>query len=290
MEIDIAMPTKESADVIEQTLERAAAAIDRSAASVNRLVVVDDESGDGTRELARGAAEAHGWDATVVSESAPLPVARRRAIDLVETEWFWFLDDDVRVRADYVERLLDAVAPAVGAVQGRKASRTEHPSDWLHQRSRRGGTHATLVRREAVADVEIPEDVAVLEDEYLRRWIESSGYAWFFHPHARFVHDCQDRHEIGWTEGYVGGKYGLQSLRTVAMNVPYAAATGRDPTPHLKRAAGWVAGSIVGDGDPPRPPGATVEVTERTPEESGGTAEGSDETAEPSGRTPEVAE
>ncbi|WP_225334354.1 glycosyltransferase family 2 protein [Halomicrobium urmianum] len=283
MEIDIAMPTKESADVIEQTLERAAAAIDRSAASVNQLIVVDDESVDETRELAREAAETHGWDATVVSESMPLPAARRRAIDLVETEWFWFLDDDVRVRADYVERLLDAVAPAVGAVQGRKASRSEHPSDWVHSRSRRGGTHATLIRREAVADVQIPSDVAVLEDEYLRRWIESGGYAWFFHAHARFVHDCQERHQIGWTEGYVGGKYGLQSFQTVAMNVPYAAATGRDPMPHLKRAAGWIAGSIVGDGERPEPSGEIVDVTERT-------AEQSDETAEPSGRTAEVAE
>lgn len=242
MKIDIAMPTKESADVIGETLDTAATAIENAGVSVNQLVVVDDESDDGTLDRARDRADAYGWDPAFVSEPATLPEARERAIGLVETEWFWFLDDDVRVREDYVDQQLDAIAPAVGAVQGRKADRTEHPSDWSRRRARRGGTHATLIRHEAVADVEIPEDMAVLEDEYLRRETESNGYKWFFHPHARFDHACQDRHPIGWTEGYVGGKYGLQPFQTVALNVPFAAATGRNPLPHAKRTVGWLAG------------------------------------------------
>lgn len=242
MHIDIAMPTKESADVIGATLDTAARAIENAEVSVGQLVVVDDQSDDDSLATARDRAEEHGWDPAFVSESATLPAARERAIDLVEAEWFWFLDDDVRVQADYVSRQLDAVAPAVGAVQGRKADRTEHPSDWSRRRARRGGTHATLVRHEAVADVEIPADMAVLEDEYLRRQTEANGYKWFFHPHARFEHASQERHPIGWTEGYVGGKYGLQPFQTVALNVPFAAVTGRNPLPHAKRTAGWIAG------------------------------------------------
>lgn len=242
MHIDIAMPTTESADVIGTTLDVAATAVENAGVSVGRLVVVDDESDDATLAIAGERADEYGWDTALVSEPATLPAARERAIGLVETEWFWFLDDDVRVRADYVSRLLDAIAPAVGAVQGRKADRTEHPSDWARRRARRGGTHATLVRHDAVADVVIPDDMAVLEDEYLRRQTEANGYKWFFHPHARFEHANQKRHPIGWTEGYVGGKYGLQPFQTVALNVPFAAVTGRNPLPHAKRTAGWIAG------------------------------------------------
>lgn len=242
MEIDVAMPTKESGDVLEETLACAAAAFDYADVSVNRLVVVDDESEDGTVEAVRRHADDNGWPLALVSEPTSLPAARERAIALVESEWFLFLDDDVRVREDYVARQLDAIAPAIGAVQGRKEGRSEHPSDWIRRRARRGGTHATLIRHEAVDGVEIPEGVAVLEDEYLRRRVESNGYRWFFHPFARFEHDCQERHPIGWTEGYVGGKYGLQGFQTAVLNVPFAAATGRNPLPHAKRAVGWIAG------------------------------------------------
>lgn len=242
MEIDIAIPTKESSGVIGLTIDKAAKAIDFAGISVNRLVVVDDKSEDGTIHRARHHAELHDWNVSIVSESTTLPEARELAIGQVETEWFWFLDDDVRVNENYISRQLEAIAPVVGAIQGRKKHRSEHPSDWVHKRSRRGGTHATLVRHESVAEVDIPDDLVVLEDEYLRRWIESKGYTWFFHPHARFEHANQHRHPIGWTEGYLGGKYGLQSFQTVAFNVPYAAVTRRNPLPHVKRMFGWLMG------------------------------------------------
>jgi glycosyltransferase involved in cell wall biosynthesis len=243
MKIDVVIPTKESESVIGQTIDQAAAAIDYADdISLNQLVVVDDESDDDTLEVVRHHANLQDWDTNVISKSATLPEARELGIGLVETEWFWFLDDDVRVRDDYISRQVDAIAPAVGAIQGRKEHRSEHPSDWVHRRSRRGGTHATLIRHEGVSDVEIPDELTVLEDEYLRRWIESRGYIWFFHSHARFEHYSQERHPIGWNEGYLGGKYGLQSFQTVALNVPYAVATDRNPLPHAKRMLGWLAG------------------------------------------------
>lgn len=240
--IDVAMPTKQSGDVIETTLDSLAAAGANADVDISQLVIVDDKSDDGTPALARACAIDYGWETSVVVASTTLPEARERAIDLVETEWFLFLDDDVRLREDYLARQLEAISPAVGAVQGRKASRDEHPSDWGRRRARRGGTHATLIRRDAVADISIPNEITVLEDEYLRRWVESGGCKWFLHPQARFAHACQDRHPIGWAEGYVGGKFGLQAFQDVALNVPFALATGRNPVPHAKRAAGWLAG------------------------------------------------
>jgi len=246
--IDVAMPTAESGGVLDGTLERLRAAVEAADVRVAQLVLIDDESTDDTRNAARRHAEEAGWQTTIRSLPCSLPRARELAIDAVDAEWFLFLDDDVRLTDDYLEQMLNATAPMVGGVQGRKASRTEDPSDWVKRRSRRAGTHATLLRRDAVEGVSFPPDLHVLEDEYLRRYVESRGYVWVFNHQARFEHANQERHPIGWQEGYLGAKYDLSRFQDVALNVPYAAATGRNPFPHAKRTAGWIAGRIARTG------------------------------------------
>lgn len=243
-EIAVNIPTKESEPVISGTLDALAKAEQASGVRIRTLRVVDDHSEDRTVELARDAAEQYGWDTDIIVENTTLPEARALAIQRTDAPWFLFLDDDVRVSKDYLETLANSTAPLTGGVQGRKASRTEHPSDWTRRRSRRAGTHATLIRTEAVRDIQYPEDLTVLEDEFTRRHVERSGYLWTFNHRARFTHDSQDRHPIGWTEGFLGGKYGLSAFHTVALNVPFSLATGRNPVPHVKRALGWLAGDV----------------------------------------------
>jgi len=257
MHIDIAIPTQESGNILRETLSRAASAVEHSEASVGQLIIVDDDSDDETTAVAGDCAAEYGWDLTTIVEESTLPEARERAIGAVDTEWFWFLDDDVRVRAHYLSTLLSWTdSERVGAVQGRKASRDEHPTEWHRRRARRGGTHATLVRTDAVRDVSIPSDVTVLEDEYLRRWTEVAGYTWVQEYDAVFDHDCQDRHPIGWTEGRVAGQYGLKPFHELALNVPFAAATGRNPLPHAKRALGWISGRRQAESSDPVAEGA----------------------------------
>ncbi len=250
-DVDVAMPTHESAGVIGETLDRLAAVEADCDVGVNRLVVVDDESADDTRAIVRERADRHGWPMRLVTAETTLPEARELLIELVATEWFLFLDDDVRLGERYLDRLAAAAAPGVGGVQGRKANRDESPTDWVRQRARRGGTHATLVRVSAAADVSFPEDLHVLEDEYLRRHVEARGYLWVFNHQAEFEHANQYRHPIGWQEGYLAGKYDLKPFHEVALNVPFAAATRRNPVPHAKRAAGWLAGHVAEDGASP---------------------------------------
>lgn len=240
--IDVAMPTWNSEPVLGGTLERLAASAEGSDVEVGRLLLVDNESEDETVAIADRATTEHDWEFDATVTECSLPEARMEAIDRVETDWFLFLDDDVRVSEDYLSTLFGVTAPLVGGVQGRKHSRTEHPSDWVRRRARRGGTHATLLRHEAVEGVQFPADLVVLEDEYLRRHVDGEGYVWVFDHLAEFDHATQDRHPIGWQEGYLGGKYGLSAFHDVLLNVPFAAATGRDPRPHLERATGWVAG------------------------------------------------
>lgn len=246
MNIDVAIPTFESVDVVGDSMDalRRSEESDETTLSIGRVINVDKMSGDGTVREMEDRCSRYGWEYVNISDGCPLPKARERAIEEIETEWFLFLDDDVRIGEEYLAVLENAIAPGVGAIQGRKTSRTEPNSDWVRRRARRGATHAVLIRREAVEGVHIPEDVVVLEDEYLRRAVDNRGFLWVFHHQARFSHDPVGRHPIGWDEGWVGGRYGLSAFHTVALNVPFSIATGRNPIPHINRLAGWVAGSM----------------------------------------------
>lgn len=251
MRLDICIPTRESAGVIGPTMRHLRQAANNSSAIINCVRVEDASPTDETVTRIRDQAEALGLQVDAVQASRSLPAARERLIDRTETDWFLFLDDDVRVGEDYLRTLLSWTgSPRVGAVQGRKLSRDEHPTDWHRRRGRRGGTHATLIRTAAARGVSIPADVEVLEDEYLRRCIESEDYQWIQDAGARFEHDCQNRHPIGWTEGRVAGTYRLAPFHQLALNVPFSLASGRNPVPHAKRAAGWLAGRLQSKSGP----------------------------------------
>jgi glycosyltransferase involved in cell wall biosynthesis len=238
------MPTCESARVIEGALSHVRASEAACEPTVERLRLVDGESTDETVAIAERVADDAGWAFDAIVEPCSLPEARERAIETIGTDWFLFLDDDVRIRESYLDDVFGGVGPLVGGGQGRKGSRTEHPTDWVRRRARRGGTHATLLRTAAAKGVDFPSDLQVLEDEWLRRHVDAGGWLWVLNHRARFDHASMDRHPIGWQEGYLGGKYGLSTVQDVALNVPFALATGRSPVPHAKRAAGWVQGYL----------------------------------------------
>jgi len=241
--LTIAMPTTNSAAVIGETLNRAADALANAGVGDVQLHIVDDDSDDRTTEIAREHALDHEWVADIDSEPTTLPEARQRLIDGCDTEWLWFLDDDARADADYLQRLEAVIGPETGAVQGRKHKRSDEPSShWLQYRSRRGGTHATLVRHEAVAGIDIPADLHVLEDEFIRRHVESQAFVWQFNPHAYFEHDNQDRHSMDFQRGYLGGKYGLMRLRWTALSVPLALVSSLDTVGYASALAGWFYG------------------------------------------------
>lgn len=248
-QIDIAMPTMDSEEVIKPTLHAVAEASKKAELNIGSLLIVDGNSDDRTVSFAKQAAKEYGWQTNIITGSWSLPAARQKCIENVNSEWFIFLDDDVRIGKSYLQTLSSWIScERVGAIQGRKVERTEHPADWIRRRSRRGGTHATLIRKEAVSGVQIPQGIEVLEDEFLRQVIETRGYRWILEPNAWFRHESQERHPIGWTEGYVGGKFGLSEGHTVALNVPFALVNGRNPVPHVERFFGWVAGRLSREG------------------------------------------
>jgi glycosyltransferase involved in cell wall biosynthesis len=244
--VDIAMPTYESGDIVESTLRAVEESFSNSAFEINRLIVVDNCSEDGTADKISDICDEFDWERKIICERTSLAEARQILIEEVRTEWFLFLDDDAIVSPEYISKLTDSVAPLTGAVQGRKSANSRSNADWTHRRSIRGGTHATLIRHAAVAGIEFPPDLNVLEDEYLRRYVENErSYLWIFNHQAIFDHRNQGRHPVGWTEGYLAGKYGLIPAYRILVDLPASIKARNNPLSQLKRMSGYASGKVV---------------------------------------------
>jgi hypothetical protein len=110
----------------------------------------------------------------------------------------------------------------------------------------RGGTHATIIRKKSVRDIEIPDDIEVMEDQYIRKHIEDKrNYLWTFNHQALFEHRNQERHSVGWKRGLIEGKYGLTPKYRVLLDVPASIISKNVPFKYLSRAIGYYKGRLT---------------------------------------------
>jgi len=86
MKVDVVVLTKNS----EPTLEKCLDSIYENV-PVDRLIVIDGFSTDGTLSILRKYREKYG-NVVIVPESGTRAMARQRGIKLVKTEWFIFVD------------------------------------------------------------------------------------------------------------------------------------------------------------------------------------------------------
>ena len=120
--------------------------------------------------------------------------ARQELIEQADTEWFAFIDDDVRLRADWWKAVTERIGSEVGAVEGLwsylegdkrvddytramdRLGRFLRRESW-RDRIDRAFTGDTLVRTNAVKGIQMP-NIPVWEDEYIRMHVEKQGYGW----------------------------------------------------------------------------------------------------------------
>jgi cellulose synthase/poly-beta-1,6-N-acetylglucosamine synthase-like glycosyltransferase len=112
--------------------------------------------------------------------------ARQMGLRQVSTEWFMFVDSDVILGKDWLRKAEKHVKSEVGAVWGINIDIIPNIKDkriWKLQSliarqcfSLRGGMHDTLIRREAVKDIQIPQELHAYEDAYIINWIKEKGY------------------------------------------------------------------------------------------------------------------
>jgi hypothetical protein len=243
--IDIALPTYGGSEVITTTLDRLQTSIDNSPLSINRLVVDYRPKDDITATKIKRWCSDNGVGYTIHTGTRSLPESREFLCNQIDTDWFLFLDDDVRLRENTLSKMHNSMAPAVGGVQVRKARHADAENfDWSKWRTVRGTTFATLIRTSCVQDISIPSEITQLEDEYIRQEVERHDKLWVFNHQAVIDHENQDRHDINFREGVLAAKYGLLPYDYVFGNVPYNVLTWGHPWKHTKRALGFCWGQL----------------------------------------------
>jgi glycosyltransferase involved in cell wall biosynthesis len=162
----------------------------------HRLIFIDSGSTDGTLEIAERYGE-------VYRGSWNLAEGRTYAVKLVDCPFFAFIDSDIYISKDWFRRIMSQFTPEVGAVQGRPLplnpflksySEAHHRlQSFLGRERRRGGTHNTVIRTEAVRGIEIPPSYRIGEDWYIKRFIEKRGYRWIYDPTITVDHESSER-------------------------------------------------------------------------------------------------
>jgi glycosyltransferase involved in cell wall biosynthesis len=178
--IDVVVLTKNSEHLLDKCLASIYANV-----PVKNLIVVDGFSTDGTLKIVNKINEEHG-NITVLNVNGSRAKAREKGARQVRTEWFMFVDSDVILSRDWFRKAEKIIRTDVGAVWGVNIDVIPNMKDkrFLKLQSLiarqcfnlRGGMHDTLIRREAVEGMKIPEQLHAYEDAYIINWIKEKGY------------------------------------------------------------------------------------------------------------------
>jgi len=150
---------------------------------VNNLIIIDGHSIDATAEIVKEFQEKYG-NVTFIQEKGTRGSARQKAIQLVKSDWFMFVDSDVILSKNWFAEAEKLIKDDVGAIWGIEIWSVLKGTKVLKLFERvtlkifekRGGTHDLLVRRKTVEDIKIPYQLHTYEDGYIKSWIDKKGY------------------------------------------------------------------------------------------------------------------
>ena len=148
---------------------------------INRLIVVDGGSTDGTIEFVSRQKKV----LLITDPTGNRATSRQKGIERVETEVFAFIDSDMILQKNWFSEALALLGPEVGAISTYPryfgtAEKMQKALERMYGRPtrRRFDTAAALVRTAAVKGIRIPsEDEQVpSEDEFIGRAVQKGGY------------------------------------------------------------------------------------------------------------------
>lgn len=245
MKVDVVMPVKNR---VEPCLKECLDSLKH--VPVNKLIVVDGYSKDGTLEIINEFCWENDVRLDLNLSKKPLGKCREIGIKQVETDWLLFLDSDNQVGEKFFQNAVGKINPDVGAVQGRRKETKFDPSspvyfpddsDWISYCDDRAMTHCTLIRTRCVEDIKIPEDMAVWEDEYIRQYIEDKNFQWVYGKDCFFESDHSDSHVKGFIDGKVHAKYGFKTGKDILDEF----LSCKSPR-NTRQLAGFIAGRVLG--------------------------------------------
>jgi glycosyltransferase involved in cell wall biosynthesis len=170
---------------------------------VNRLIVIDKHSNDGTVELVKQYFQNNSF---IVRTNVNIAYARYIGIKLVETEWFAFIDDDAIILPSWWQTLSKYISFKVGAVEGSYVNLPDVYGDLCNSLKRdpeikltrrlsireftgrdviiyglnpvRGVLNNVIIRREAVVDWKPPIKAGAYEDYMITQHVINKGFRW----------------------------------------------------------------------------------------------------------------
>lgn len=215
MKIDVCLLTLDSnSPIFRKCLKRLEQEI-----PVNRLIVVDGGSQDGTLEVVKN----YRFPVKIIDDSdGNRATARQKGIEAVETEYLLFLDDDVLLCENWWQQAKRFLRnEKFGAVWGVTIPAEPYEVKYfkamahfyekgiielkLRNGRKRGMTHDTLVKTELIKDISIPKSLHALEDEYIKRHIEEKDHLWIVTDTPYALHYKTSHSGLG---AYVEGKEG----------------------------------------------------------------------------------
>jgi glycosyltransferase involved in cell wall biosynthesis len=188
---------------------------------------MDEGSTDGTLELLSKYPNVH-----IQQVSGGRAVARQKGIETVETDWHLHLDSDVVLCDGWQEKAERLIADDVGAIWGVDIPMNPHvlnrvipmryvrgmdiPSLMIRNARIRGGTHDTLVRTTLVKDINIPPDLHIFEDWYIKRHIEKKSYRFLtvIEPYCYHYSNPNFSPQVCRQIATLHKKYNIQSFST----------------------------------------------------------------------------
>ena len=184
MKIDVVILTKNS----ERLLEECLVSIYREI-PVCHLINVDGFSTDRTLEIVDRFEQDY-KNTKIIKTEARHGKAREIGIKNVDTDWFVFIDSDVILRKDWFKRILVHIKGGdkqLGAVESNFVHHYPEGTPKFPEfkyivngkrTDPRALTIVTLIKKEAVEDITIPDDLPIYEDEFIRRCVEHNGFTW----------------------------------------------------------------------------------------------------------------
>ena len=225
--IDVVLLTKNS---LQPCLKECVESIYKNI-PVNRLIVVDGGSNDGTLELLQKYP-----NVKIIDDSkGTRATARQMGIEAVETDWHLHVDSDVILCDGWFEKASKYMTDDVGALWGVAVPSEPHffnityamsrlyritVKDLLarQMRSERCMMHDTLIRTSSVRDIEIPVSLHIWEDDYIGHHIMEKGCRFLKVTEPYCLHNLtkHERYEGFVRSGYLLKKYHLSSFKQVS--------------------------------------------------------------------------
>lgn len=178
--IDVVLLTKNSQHLLNKCLKSIYNNI-----PVNRLIIVDGFSNDKTLPIIEEFRKKQD-NIKILKTSGTRARARELGMSQVTTEYFAFIDSDVTLCRDWFKKAVTEMTSDVGAVWGINMDVIPNVKQkwFLLLESMiaregfhlRGGTHDTLIRRNAIEGMKIPFELHAFEDAYIMKWIKKKGY------------------------------------------------------------------------------------------------------------------